>query len=104
MPRGLTDQMEPPPPHVQEMRAALAVYRRAADEWKARAEKAETEVARLRDELDRIATDGDLYSSRIASAALADSKSRTFVAGRALNTPFDVPPDESLKPREDDGG
>ena len=68
--------IEPMPAPVQELRAALAVYRRAAEEWKARAEKAEAELARL----------------------------RTFSGGRALNTPFDVPPDESLKPGGNDAG
>lgn len=45
--RALSDQMEPAPPQVQELRAALTVYRRAADEWKARAEKAEARVVEL---------------------------------------------------------
>ena len=73
MPRGLTDQMEPMPPQVQELRAALAVYRRAAEEWKARAEKAEAEVVRLRE-----------YLREIADAPMSSKEDLVQHANRAL--------------------
>lgn len=95
--RALSDQMEPPPPQVQELRAALAVYRRAAEEWRERAEKAEAEIARLKSDL-------SIERHNLAISEYQVAQLRTFIGGRALNTPFDVPPDESLKPDDDDKG
>jgi chromosome segregation ATPase len=45
MPRGLTDQMEPMPPQIQELRTAIEVRDRAIREWRLRAEKAEGNAA-----------------------------------------------------------
>ena len=48
MPRGLTDQMEPMPNEVRELRTALAFREQARAQWQLRAEKAEADLADIR--------------------------------------------------------
>ena len=132
MPRGLTDQMEPMPNEVRELRTALAFREQARAQWQLRAEKAEAavedlknfaaglnqactelraEVARLTAVLTQIVsmTDPGFPLGDISRNALAhegggdDGPDKTFVGGRALNTTFDVPPDESLPPHKGSG-